>query len=84
MCRSSICCSTRSGRISNLADHMLTTDDTHHQFKEADANVQWAMVETYQLIERLFMNAISPIDEKTLKQNFMKTPNALKVKVSRM
>ena len=66
-----------SRRISNLADHMLTTDDTQ-------TNVQWAMAETYQLIERLFMNAISPIDEKTLKQNFMKTPNALKIEVSRM
>ena len=81
MCRSSICRSTRSP--SRLADHMLTTDDTHRQFKEPDANVQWAMVETYQLIERLLMNAISPIDEKTLKQNFMKTPNASKVEVSR-
>ena len=86
MCRASICLSTRSQtpRISDLADHVLTTDDTHHQLKKPDANVQWAMVETYQLIERLFMNAISPIDEKTLKKNFMKTPNALKVEVSRM
>ena len=86
MCRASNCRSTRSHspRISNLADHVLTTDEAYHQFKEPDANVQWAMVETYQLIERLLMNAISPIDEKTLKQNFMKTPNALKVEVSRM
>ena len=86
MSRASISRSTRSPgrRISNLADHMLTTDDTHNQFKDPYANVQWAMVETYQLIERLLMNAISPIDEKTLKQNFMKTPNALKVEVSRM
>ena len=58
---------------------MPTTDDTHHQFEEPDANVQRAMVDTYQLIERMFMNAISPNDEKVLKESFMKTPNELKV-----
>ena len=83
MCRASICRSTRS-RSSNLADHMLTTDDTHHHFKEPDANIQRAIVETYQLIERLFMNAISPNDEKILKQSFMKIPKEIKVSVSRM
>ena len=75
MCRASICRSTRSPfrRISNLADHMLTTDDTHHHFKEPNL-VQTAIVEVYQLIERLFMNAISPNDEKILNQSFMKIP----------
>ena len=78
VCRESICRSTRS-RSSNLADHMFKTVDTHHQLKEPDANVQRAMVDTYQLIERMFMNAISPRDEKILRQIFMKSSNEDKV-----
>ena len=80
MCRFSICRSVRSPlrRISNLADHMLTTDKTQNQFKEPDTSVQRAMADTYQLIERIFMNAISPNDEKILKQSLMKTPSESK------
>ena len=80
MCRASICRITRSPfrRISNLADHMLTTDNTHHHFKEPNVKVQTAIVEVYQLIERLFMKAISPNDEKILNQSFMKIPKESK------
>ena len=58
---------------------MMAIHNTEHQIRAFKGDVEEAIFEAYQLIERMFSNGISPSDKRILKQNFIKTSRVSKV-----
>ena len=52
---------------------MMATHNTDHQIRAYEADVEEAIIDAYQLIERFFTNGISPSNERMLKESFIKT-----------
>ena len=58
---------------------MMAIHNTEHQIRAFKGDVEEAIFEAYQLIERMFSNGISPSDKRILKQSFIKTSRESKV-----
>ena len=58
---------------------MMAIHNTEHQIRAFKGDVEEAIFEAYQLIERMFANGISPSDKRILNQSFLKTSRESKV-----
>ena len=81
LCRRNFCRSSYLSLrpVSNLADDLLTIDDTLRLFKAPKSMDQSTRNRAYQIIEKVLMNEIQPKDESMLNESSMKLLKELQV-----